>query len=181
MSLSSHIPGSSLDIFDSQIGWFGILFYGKTVRAIKLGFDDPGQVRRAFDEAGLRDASSYEPMEQLRLQILKYLAGEKVNFNKFKIHTAGMTPFQFAVTQACRTISRGEMLTYGELAKKVDRYGAARAVGTVMKKNPFPLIVPCHRVVRSSGLGEFSTQGGVGTKRWLLELEGALPKIEKPL
>lgn len=180
MSLSSQIPGSSLDIFDSEIGWFGVLFYGKTIRAIKFGFDDPGEVRRAFDDAGLKDVSSYEPMEEFRIQIRKYLAGKKVDFNKFKIHTAGMTPFQLAVTQACRTISRGEMLTYGELAKKVDRQGAARAVGTVMKKNPFPMIVPCHRVVRSSGLGGFSTQGGVGTKRWLLELEDALPKIEKP-
>ncbi|MDA7878916.1 methylated-DNA--[protein]-cysteine S-methyltransferase [bacterium] len=181
MSQSIHLPGSTLDIFESVIGWFGVLYCGKTVLAIKVGFDDPGQVSRAFQDAGLSDVSSYEPMEQFRIQIRKYLAGEKVNFDSFKIHTSGMTAFQLAVTQACRSISRGETLTYGELAAKVGRQGAARAVGTVMKKNPFPMIVPCHRVVRSSGLGGFSTQGGVGTKRWLLELEGALPKLKKPL
>ena len=172
-------PDSSLDIFESVIGWFGVLYSRKTVRAIKLGFDDPGEVRRAFQEAGLGEVSSYEPMEEFRTQIRKYLAGKKVGFERFKIQTAGMTAFQLAVTQACRRIPRGEMWTYGTLAKKVGRAGAARAVGTVMKRNPFPMIVPCHRVVRSGGLGGFSTQGGVGTKRWLLELEGALPKVKQ--
>ena len=181
MGQSFQPPEVSLDIFDSVIGWFGVLYSGKTVLAIKLGFDDPGQVRQAFQEAGLSDVSSFEPMKQFRTQVRKYLAGEKVGFDSFEIYTAGMTAFQLAVTEACRNIPRGQVLTYGDLADKVGHAGAARAVGTVMKRNPFPMIVPCHRVVRRGGLGGFSTQGGVGTKRWLLELEGALSKVEKPL
>ena len=181
MGQSFLVPNCSLDVFESVIGWFGVLYSGKTVLAIKLGFDDPGQVRQAFQEAGLSDVSSYEPMKQFRTQVRKYLAGEKVGFDSFEIYTAGMTPFQLAVTHACRKIPRGQVLTYGDLADRVGHAGAARAVGTVMKKNPFPMIVPCHRVVRNAGLGGFSTQGGVGTKKWLLELEGALPKVKEPL
>ena len=176
-----QLPELSLDIFESPIGWFGVLFSGNIIRAIKLGFDDPGQVRQAFQIAEFSEVSSFEPLEEFRNQIQLYLAGDKVGFDNFEIHTDGMTSFQLDVTRACRRIPRGEMVTYGDLAKTVGRAGAARAVGTVMKKNPFPMIVPCHRVVRSGGLGGFSTQGGVGTKKWLLELEGALPKAKKPL
>lgn len=86
----------------------------------------------------------------------------------------GMTEFQQAILRACRTIGYGRTLSYGELAKRAGFPGAARAVGSVMARNPHPLITPCHRVVAAGNrLGGFSSCTGTELKRALLELEGA--------
>lgn len=78
------------------------------------------------------------------------------------------------VYEACRAIPRGEVLSYRALAEAAGNPAAARAAGNAMKRNPLPLAVPCHRVVRSDGsLGHYG--GGAEMKRWLLEREGALP------
>lgn len=83
------------------------------------------------------------------------------------------TPFQLAVLKACARIPRGEVKSYGELAEAAGFPGRSRAVGTVMAKNPLPILVPCHRVVRSGGaIGNYG--GGAAMKRWLLEREGAI-------
>lgn len=83
-------------------------------------------------------------------------------------------PFYQAVWKACAEIPRGSTLTYGELARKLGKPGAARAVGQALGANPFAPTVPCHRVVAAGGLGGFSARGGVSAKRKLLEREGAL-------
>jgi methylated-DNA-[protein]-cysteine S-methyltransferase len=85
----------------------------------------------------------------------------------------GLTPFREAVYRALLAVRPGAMVTYGELAAAAGRPGAARAVGTAMAENPIPIVVPCHRVVRSDGsLGPYGDD-----ERWkplLLTLEGAL-------
>src|SRR5262245_56829570 len=81
--------------------------------------------------------------------------------------------FQIRVVRACRKIGRGRVRTYGELAALAGAEGAARAVGTCMAKNRFPIIVPCHRVVGSAGtIGGFSARDGINMKRRMLEIEG---------
>jgi len=83
-----------------------------------------------------------------------------------------MTPFRRAVTEHCRQIPLGATRSYGELAAQAGKPHAARAVGRVMAANPFPLIVPCHRVVAAGGrLGGFSAPHGLSMKRRLLQLE----------
>ncbi|MBM3469608.1 MAG: type II toxin-antitoxin system prevent-host-death family antitoxin [Armatimonadetes bacterium] len=90
-------------------------------------------------------------------------------------------PFEQEVLAALRRIPTGEVRTYGEIARAVGQPGAARAVGTACARNPVPLLIPCHRVVRSDGgLGGYSLTGGVGLKRRLLESEGALPRLPLP-
>ena len=80
-------------------------------------------------------------------------------------------PFQQAVLRATARIPRGQVRTYGQLAAQLGKPGAARAVGNALAANPFPLVIPCHRVVRAGGrLGGFG--GGSALKRALLAREG---------
>ncbi len=82
------------------------------------------------------------------------------------------------LTALAETVDHGESVTYGELAARSSTSIPARGVGAVMGANPIPIIVPCHRVVASDGLGGYSggdSGQGLLTKRWLLEFEGALP------
>ena len=75
----------------------------------------------------------------------------------------------------CSRIPKGQVRTYGEIARRIGRPGAARAVGSALKRNPFAPLVPCHRVVAAGGrLGGFSAPGGQAAKRRLLQREGAL-------
>ncbi|MGI8427544.1 MAG: methylated-DNA--[protein]-cysteine S-methyltransferase [Actinomycetota bacterium] len=96
-----------------------------------------------------------------------YFAGGKGLNNLPVSSSAG--PFQTTVLDFIRTIPRGEVRTYAEVATAVGSPGAARAVGNTMSSNHVPIIVPCHRVVASNGLGGYS--GGLDKKEFLLELE----------
>jgi methylated-DNA-[protein]-cysteine S-methyltransferase len=94
------------------------------------------------------------------------------------VDLARVGPFERDVLQALLRIPAGQVRTYGEIARAVGDPGAARAVGTACSRNPLPLLIPCHRVVRSDGgLGGYSMRGGVALKRRLLEGEGALASL----
>ncbi len=87
-------------------------------------------------------------------------------------------PFEGEVLARLRRIPSGAVRTYQEIARAVGQPGAARAVGAACARNPLPLLIPCHRVVRTDGgLGGYSLRGGVALKRRLLEAEGALPTL----
>jgi methylated-DNA-[protein]-cysteine S-methyltransferase len=101
-----------------------------------------------------------------------YFMGGTTDLSKYRLSLDGVTAFQRSVLEVIRTIPAGETMTYGEVADKAGKPGAARAVGNVMAMNPIPLILPCHRVVASNGLGGFT--GGLDLKKKLLKLEGAL-------
>lgn len=106
--------------------------------------------------------------------ILRYLSGENVDFSKYELDLSDMTPFQRDVLEQTRKIPYGETITYGELAKSIGRAGGARAVGQALSKNPYPIIIPCHRIVSSSGIGGYcgETEGKkIETKKKLLEME----------
>ncbi len=90
-----------------------------------------------------------------------------------------VTPFEREVLEYLRTIPPGEVITYGDLARRVGKPNACRAVGQVCAKNPAILVVPCHRVVPAAGgVGNYGGAGGAATKRKLLEKEGAVVKAE---
>jgi methylated-DNA-[protein]-cysteine S-methyltransferase len=99
------------------------------------------------------------------------LAGDAVDIPLDVADLASRPPFQRAVLRAEHAVPRGRVSTYRLLATRLGRPSAARAVGNALATNPFPLIVPCHRAVRSDGrLGGY--QGGIAMKRALLEMEG---------
>ena len=82
--------------------------------------------------------------------------------------------FHRRVYQVARTIPPGKTLTYGDVARRLGDPGAAQAVGQALGRNPFAIIVPCHRVVAAGGrIGGFSANGGAATKRRILAIEGA--------
>jgi O-6-methylguanine DNA methyltransferase len=95
-----------------------------------------------------------------------------------------VSPFQRDVLEQLRRVPPGEVVTYGEIAKRLGKPKASRAVGTACAKNPFTIIVPCHRIVpKSGGIGNYTSDGGPKVKVKLLEREGALDRIgskEKP-
>ncbi len=101
-------------------------------------------------------------------QLDEYFAGTRTGFD-LEVRLAG-TPFQIEVWEQLRRIPFGETISYGELAKRVDRPDAARAVGAANGQNPVAIVVPCHRVIGADGsLTGFG--GGLGWKQYLLDLE----------
>lgn len=120
------------------------------------------------------DADVDEDAVRLARRLQAYADGQHDDFADVPVAADGLTPFQRKVRQQCRRIRYGQTCTYGQLAAKAGSPRAARAVGAVMASNRVPLIVPCHRVVGSTGaLHGFSGCGGIGMKRRLLELERA--------
>ncbi|QCO68164.1 methylated-DNA--[protein]-cysteine S-methyltransferase [Luteimonas yindakuii] len=112
-------------------------------------------------------------IEEARRQLAAYFAGERRYFD-LPLAPHG-TPFQRSVWQALADIPYGVTASYAELATRVGRPGAARAVGAANGRNPLPIVLPCHRVIGAGGdLTGFG--GGLPTKRYLLALEGALPR-----
>jgi len=111
----------------------------------------------------------------LQQQITAYFEGAYVSFGSHvPLALDRLSPFARSVLTACRAVEFGQVVTYSELAKTLQRSAAARAVGNALAKNPLPLIIPCHRVVRSDGkIGGFSAPGGADLKAKLLEHEQA--------
>jgi methylated-DNA-[protein]-cysteine S-methyltransferase len=102
------------------------------------------------------------------------MAGEHRDLDDVVLDWHGVDPFHRRVLEATRTVAPGCITSYGELARQIGAPGAARAVGTALGNNPWPIVVPCHRVLASDGsLTGFSAPGGVATKRRMLEIERA--------
>src|SRR6185436_8305427 len=107
--------------------------------------------------------------------IVALLRGEDRDLSSITLDMDRVPLFNQRVYEIARTIPPGSTLSYGDIAKQLEMPEAARAVGQALGENPFPIIVPCHRVLAAGGkLGGFSANGGVETKRRLLEIEGAL-------
>jgi methylated-DNA-[protein]-cysteine S-methyltransferase len=110
-------------------------------------------------------------------QLLAYFKGKLTRFD-LDLQWYG-TPFQRQVLGEVAAITYGTTLTYGEIARRIGTPGASRAVGTVNARNRLPLVIPCHRVVASNGLGGYG--GGLDMKKKLLTLEGVLGGTSLPL
>ena len=109
-----------------------------------------------------------KPLEDARRQLSEYFAGERRRFD-LPLRLSG-TDFQVSVLQALQEIPYGETVSYGEIARRIGRPKAVRAVGAANGRNPLPIVVPCHRVIGSTGdLTGFG--GGLDTKEALLRLE----------
>lgn len=158
---------------ETALGWVGIA--ASQTGLVGLTLPQPTEAA-ALEQ--LRER--YGPLEpddgrlaSLQARLRAYFGGEPVSFDDVPLDTRGVgTEFQRRVWEATRAIPRGETRTYGQLAREIGSPGAARAVGQALARNPWPIIVPCHRVVghdgRLTGFG-----GGLKMKQRLLRMEGA--------
>jgi methylated-DNA-[protein]-cysteine S-methyltransferase len=140
----------------------------RSLRFWRVGEHPPAGTR---DEPGRDDRMG----RRLRAELGEYFAGERSRFDLPLLPAA--TPFQQTVREALVRIPYGEVRTYGELARDLGRPGAARAIGQANACSPYPIVVPCHRVVASGGrlggyMGDWGEGEGVAIKRWLLGHEG---------
>jgi methylated-DNA-[protein]-cysteine S-methyltransferase len=125
-------------------------------------------VNQVFPETQLRSCSA---VNQLVGRMRRFLGGEAIGFALGLVALESCSEFQRRVLLLEHDIPRGWVSTYGRLAEQLGIRRASRAVGSALARSPFPIIIPCHRAVRSGGeLGGY--QGGIGMKRALLELEG---------
>lgn len=133
----------------------------------------PGSRRRPWrDGAGRRHGLNRKPGEGLAGLLEAYFSGTRVRFDaeKLPLDTSGWSSFEADVARALARIPHGTLVSYAHLARLSGYPRAQRAVGNFLAKNPYPVILPCHRVIRSDGrLGNFSS--GAGWKKRLIELE----------
>lgn len=175
-------PEFLVDTFKTQLGWMAILAKNERLAAFSFGHTTAKKAQAAVSEQ-IKASSPYAQIEQvewmpeLAERLTLFAAGEPQDFSDVLLDTSHLTTFAAKVIAQCRELSWGTSVTYGELAKRAGASGAARAVGSVMAKNRFPLIVPCHRVLPAGGkLGGFSAPQGVSMKKRLLQMEGTWEK-----
>jgi methylated-DNA-[protein]-cysteine S-methyltransferase len=158
----------------TPIGTFRITYLGSTVRVVDL-------LEKGLDQTGVPSGAvrrnppfpSGSPARQLR----EYFRGERRDF-EVEVEPDSASAFDRAVWRELRTVRAGRTVTYGELARRVGHIGSARAVGGAMRRNPIPIVIPCHRVVGKDG--DITGFGlGLWRKRWLLDHEGAWPLRSK--
>jgi len=162
--------------FDSAIGHCGIAWSGQGVAAVQLPEADERRTRARLARR-CPDARAAPPPPEIGHAIdgmVALLRGESSDLSGVPLDFAGVPAFERRVYEVARTIAPGATLTYGEIAARLGDPLLARDVGQALGRNPFPLIVPCHRVLAAGGkAGGFSANGGVSTKLRLLTIEGA--------
>jgi methylated-DNA-[protein]-cysteine S-methyltransferase len=163
--------------FPTDLGWMTLSWTAD--RLTRLTFGHPSAAAaiaslEADDGWTSNDAQSVPTwIADLAARLQSYAAGCNERFDDVPLDLSHLSGFQARVVRACRKIGRGKVRSYGDLAAAAGSPGAARAVGTVMAKNRYPIIIPCHRVIGSAGtIGGFSARNGINMKRRMLELEG---------
>jgi methylated-DNA-[protein]-cysteine S-methyltransferase len=167
---SSGLLDVAYDLHDSPVG---TLLLAASPRGLCRIAYDPEPERQAEELAsrfGLRVLRA--PLDDPRRQLDEYFEGRRRSF-ELELDLAGVAAFHRRVLSELARVPYGEVTTYGRLAEQAERPRAARAVGTVMNRNPLPIVLPCHRVVGSTGK-LVGYAGGLERKERLLRLEGAL-------
>jgi methylated-DNA-[protein]-cysteine S-methyltransferase len=141
-----------------------------TVQRLTQHLDDP------------QKTSAPPQIHQVMDAVVSLTEGANIDLSQVALDMTGISPYNRRLYEAIRAIPPGATKTYGEIAADLGEPGAARAVGRAMGQNPWPIIVPCHRVVAANGkTGGFSAYGGVSTKLRLLAIEQAHRSTEDAL
>jgi methylated-DNA-[protein]-cysteine S-methyltransferase len=167
----------SFAIFDTPIGACAIVWGDGGVLATSLPAASPeatrARLRRRFAQP--EEVGPPPAVAETIAAIVALLQGEARDLGDVALDMERIEPFARRVYDAALAIPPGRTLTYGELAARIGAPGQARAVGQALGANPFPILVPCHRVLAAGGRsGGFSAPGGTRTKLRLLEIERAV-------
>src|SRR5215212_3822719 len=180
------VKPTSIAPFETELNWMAIAWREDTLVANMFGYPSrrlaelalartpgmPESFCRVAPEGQVDDVPQW--VASLIAKLKLYAAGEPVEFVDTPLSLDHLTTFGARVIAACRRIPWGGTSTYGDLAAQCGSPAAARAVGSVMAKNRYPLIVPCHRVLAAGGeLGGYSAPDGLTMKRRLLAMENA--------
>jgi methylated-DNA-[protein]-cysteine S-methyltransferase len=170
------MTGIEFAFFDTAIGRSVVAWGDHGIVAVQLpGANEPrarARLLRIFPDA--REGSPPAGVERAIAGIAALLRGDRIDLSDIALDMTGVPDFHRRVYAVARTIPAGRTLTYGEIAQRLGEPGTAREVGQALGENPFPIIVPCHRVLAANGkLGGFSAPGGATTKLKLLRIEGA--------
>jgi methylated-DNA-[protein]-cysteine S-methyltransferase len=162
-------------VFDTAIGPCAVAWSTRGLTRVQLPDRTTAETEACItrdDRAKCNgDAPAFAAAAMTSLQ--RFFARDGDDLHAIKLDFSIVTDFNAIIYRALRAVPRGETVTYGDLAKHVGSPGAARAVGMAMGRNPWPVIVPCHRVLASGRkMGGFSAPGGTVTKEKLLALEG---------
>jgi methylated-DNA-[protein]-cysteine S-methyltransferase len=169
------MSAAGFTLFDTAIGPCGVAWGPRGIVGVQLPEADAPATRarlaRRFPEA--REAPPPAAVQAVVDGIAALAGGAAADLSEAPLDMAGVPAFHRRVYDVARRIPPGETLTYGAVAARLGEPGAARAVGQALGRNPFPIVVPCHRVTAAGGkLGGFSAHGGRATKLRLLAIEG---------
>ena len=166
----------SFTLFDTAIGACGVVWAERGVMGVQLPEADEARTRARLLRRS-PGAIQIGPPAAIQVAIdamAALLRGEPADLSFVELDLDGVDAFHRRVYEVARAIPPGSTLTYGEVAARIGDRGAARAVGQALGQNPFPIVVPCHRVLAAAGgTGGFSAPGGVESKLRMLQIEGA--------
>ncbi len=156
-----------------KLGPVFVALGGQGVIAVNFGISERAFRKEIRRRTGTESRRSERDTAPAAAQLSDYLAGRRTRFN-LPVDLASLTPFQQQVLAAAAEVPPGQVATYAEIAQRIGRPRAYRAVGQALGRNPVPILIPCHRVIATDGsLGGYSGGGGLKTKAHLLALEGA--------
>lgn len=163
-------------VLDSAVGPLHVAYRGRVICGVGVALDDSTFERRYTERYGEWPRRDPGVPDWLVSVVRDHLEGRRAF--KGAVDLVGLTPFQQRVLEKIRAIPRGEVRPYTWVAREVGSPKAVRAVGTALRKNPIPLLIPCHRVIRSEGaLGAYAA-GGTAVKERILTFEGVdLPEL----
>lgn len=163
-------------VFETDIGWAGLAWNDAGLTGAHLPEREAAIARASFKRRfpDIVEADPTPAITTVIADIQALMRGEKPNLLNAQLDLTRVPEFNAKVYAIARAIPPGETLTYGEIAVQLGDKLLAQQVGAALGKNPWPIVVPCHRVTAANGkLGGFSARGGVETKIKLLEIEGA--------
>jgi methylated-DNA-[protein]-cysteine S-methyltransferase len=159
-------------IFPVRWGYFGLLGTEKALLRSCLPARSADAVKTHLLKGISRVEADSKMSPQLQQKISAYFKGTCVDFSNERVDLSQFSPFARRVLLTCRKIKYGKTTTYGRLAKMARSPHAARSVGNILAKNPLPLIIPCHRIIRNDAqIGGFSAPQGTKLKQKLINLE----------
>jgi methylated-DNA-[protein]-cysteine S-methyltransferase len=169
---SENLLDVAYDFVDTPVGSLLVAATQRGLCRISYDAEPEQELERLARAFGVRVLRSAKPVDTARRELDEYFEGNRRQFD-LPLDVALLAAFNRRVLEELARVPYGEVVTYGELAARAARPRAARAVGTVMNRNPLPIVLPCHRVIGANGkLTGYA--GGLERKETLLRLEGAI-------